>query len=139
MKRYRVGFSRLADAQVATIESWWRENRPAAPEMFRRADGCLRSVGEPDAVAMQGVGGNGDDLGDGSDCAQGSCGIRLHLHPRHDARPHRQNQIGVHLSHDWLVGDSTATRSGPYAAIRLLWPTESPWIRESPYLRCEDD
>ena len=36
MKRYRVGFSRTADAQVETIESWWRENRPAAPEMFSR-------------------------------------------------------------------------------------------------------
>jgi plasmid stabilization system protein ParE len=36
MKRYRVGFSRTADAQVETIESWWRENRPAAREMFRR-------------------------------------------------------------------------------------------------------
>ena len=36
MKRYRVGFSRAADAQVETIESWWRENRPAAPNMFRR-------------------------------------------------------------------------------------------------------
>jgi plasmid stabilization system protein ParE len=34
MKRYRVGFSRLADTQVETIESWWRENRPAAPDMF---------------------------------------------------------------------------------------------------------
>ena len=34
MKRYRVGFSRTADAQVETIESWWRENRPAAPDMF---------------------------------------------------------------------------------------------------------
>jgi plasmid stabilization system protein ParE len=34
MKRYRVGFSRVAEAQVDTIESWWRENRPAAPEMF---------------------------------------------------------------------------------------------------------
>jgi plasmid stabilization system protein ParE len=36
MKRYRVGFSRVAAAQVDTIESWWRENRPAAREMFRR-------------------------------------------------------------------------------------------------------
>jgi len=36
MKRYRVGFSRAADAQVETIESWWRENRPAAPDMFSR-------------------------------------------------------------------------------------------------------
>jgi plasmid stabilization system protein ParE len=36
MKRYRVGFSRTADAQVETIESWWRENRPAAPDMFSR-------------------------------------------------------------------------------------------------------
>ncbi len=35
MKRHRVGFSRTADAQVETIESWWRENRPAAPELFR--------------------------------------------------------------------------------------------------------
>lgn len=34
MKRYRVGFSRVAEAQVDTIEIWWRENRPAAPEMF---------------------------------------------------------------------------------------------------------
>ena len=43
MKRYRVGFSRLADAQVETIESWWRENRPAAPEMFRRElEGAIR-------------------------------------------------------------------------------------------------
>ena len=36
MKRYRVGFSRTADAQIETIESWWRENRPAAPDMFSR-------------------------------------------------------------------------------------------------------
>jgi len=36
MKRYRVGFSRTADAHVETIESWWRENRPAAPDMFSR-------------------------------------------------------------------------------------------------------
>lgn len=36
MKRYRVGFSRAADAQVETIESWWRENRPVAPDMFSR-------------------------------------------------------------------------------------------------------
>ena len=36
MKRYRVGFSRTADAQVETIESWWRENRPAARDMFGR-------------------------------------------------------------------------------------------------------
>ena len=36
MKRYRVGFSRTADAQVETIESWWRENRHAAPGMFRQ-------------------------------------------------------------------------------------------------------
>ena len=36
MKRYRVGFSRTADSQVETIESWWRENRPAALEMFSR-------------------------------------------------------------------------------------------------------
>ena len=35
MKRYRVGFSRVAEAQVDTVESWWRENRPVAPEMFR--------------------------------------------------------------------------------------------------------
>jgi plasmid stabilization system protein ParE len=36
MKRYRVGLSRLADAQVETIQSWWRENRPAAPDMFHQ-------------------------------------------------------------------------------------------------------
>jgi plasmid stabilization system protein ParE len=36
MSRYRVGFSKTADAQVETIESWWHENRQAAPEMFRR-------------------------------------------------------------------------------------------------------
>ena len=43
MKRYRVGFSRIADAQVETIESWWRENRPAAPEMFsRELDAAVR-------------------------------------------------------------------------------------------------
>jgi hypothetical protein len=36
MSRYRVGFSRTADAQVETIDSWWRGNRPAAPEMFSR-------------------------------------------------------------------------------------------------------
>jgi plasmid stabilization system protein ParE len=36
MTRYRVGFSRTADAQVETVESWWRENRPAAPDMFSR-------------------------------------------------------------------------------------------------------
>jgi plasmid stabilization system protein ParE len=36
MTRYRVGFSRTADAQVETIESWWRENRSAAPDMFSR-------------------------------------------------------------------------------------------------------
>jgi plasmid stabilization system protein ParE len=36
MRRYRVGFSRVASAQVETIESWWWENRPAAREMFRR-------------------------------------------------------------------------------------------------------
>jgi plasmid stabilization system protein ParE len=36
MNRYRVGFSRTADAQVETVESWWRENRPAAPDMFSR-------------------------------------------------------------------------------------------------------
>ena len=36
MKRYRVGFSRAAYAQVEKIESWWRENRAAAPDMFSR-------------------------------------------------------------------------------------------------------
>jgi len=36
MKRYRVGFSRTADAQIEMIEVWWRENRPAAPDMFSR-------------------------------------------------------------------------------------------------------
>jgi plasmid stabilization system protein ParE len=36
MKRYRVGFSRTADAQIEMIEAWWRENRPAAPDMFSR-------------------------------------------------------------------------------------------------------
>ena len=36
MKQYRVGFSRTADAHVESIESWWRENRPAAPDMFSR-------------------------------------------------------------------------------------------------------
>jgi plasmid stabilization system protein ParE len=36
MKRYCVGFSRSADAQIEMIEAWWRENRPAAPEMFSR-------------------------------------------------------------------------------------------------------
>jgi hypothetical protein len=40
MRRYRVGFSRTADAQVETIESWWRENRRAAPDMFRRELGA---------------------------------------------------------------------------------------------------
>ncbi len=36
MKQYRVGFSRTADAHVESIESWWRENRLAAPDMFSR-------------------------------------------------------------------------------------------------------
>jgi hypothetical protein len=45
MKRYRVGLSRAADAQVGTIESWWRENRPAAPDMFSREIGAaVRSL-----------------------------------------------------------------------------------------------
>jgi hypothetical protein len=34
MRRYRVGFSRTADAQVETIESWWRENRPAGRSRY---------------------------------------------------------------------------------------------------------
>lgn len=36
MTRYRVGFSRTADAQIELIDAWWRENRPAAPGMFSR-------------------------------------------------------------------------------------------------------
>jgi plasmid stabilization system protein ParE len=36
MKRYRVGFSRTADAQIEMIESWWRENRPGASDIFNR-------------------------------------------------------------------------------------------------------
>jgi plasmid stabilization system protein ParE len=43
MKRYRVGFSRTADAQVGTIDGWWRENRPAAPDMFQQElEGAVR-------------------------------------------------------------------------------------------------
>jgi hypothetical protein len=49
MKRYRVGFSRVAEAQVDTIESWWRENRPAAPEMFlSELDAAVRLLETPD-------------------------------------------------------------------------------------------
>jgi hypothetical protein len=36
MKRYRVGFSRVAEAQVDTIVSWWRENRPATQFCIQR-------------------------------------------------------------------------------------------------------
>jgi plasmid stabilization system protein ParE len=46
MKRYRVGFSRTADAQVEAIEGWWRENRPAAPDMFgRELESAVRLLG----------------------------------------------------------------------------------------------
>ena len=30
----KVGFSAVAEAQIQQIDDWWRENRPAAPDLF---------------------------------------------------------------------------------------------------------
>jgi plasmid stabilization system protein ParE len=36
LKRYRVEFSPAAAAQAERIQSWWSENRPKSPGLFRR-------------------------------------------------------------------------------------------------------
>ena len=32
----KVVFSKRADRQVERIDAWWRKNRPASPDLFRR-------------------------------------------------------------------------------------------------------
>jgi len=36
MRRHRVAFSKSAAEQAVAIDDWWREHRPAAPDLFRR-------------------------------------------------------------------------------------------------------
>lgn len=36
MTPHRVAFSKSASEQASAIDDWWRENRPAAPDLFWR-------------------------------------------------------------------------------------------------------
>jgi plasmid stabilization system protein ParE len=43
----KVELSEEAEAQVATIDAWWRENRQAAPDLFsNELDRMLKTLGE---------------------------------------------------------------------------------------------
>jgi hypothetical protein len=55
------------------------------------------SVGEPDAVAVQGVCRDCHDFGDGADRTQGSRRVCLHFDPSDDSSPDGEDQVGVHL------------------------------------------
>ena len=50
----KVEVSAEAQAQVDRIDAWWRESRPAAPDLFaEELEAALRALAETPAVAVR--------------------------------------------------------------------------------------
>ena len=50
----KVELSAEAQAQVDEIDAWWRENRPAAPDLFaEELTAALRTLAETPALAVR--------------------------------------------------------------------------------------